>query len=70
MTPTNLFRGKHPIKVCIEITRLLSEMLTHGVEGKKGKMGYVETLKCRTKQLAENENTKVLKQTEKMNYSE
>lgn len=27
---TNLFGGKHPIKVCIKITWLLSEMLTHG----------------------------------------
>lgn len=27
---TNLFWGKHPIKVCIKITRLLNEMLTHG----------------------------------------
>lgn len=27
---TNLFWGKHPIKVCIKITWLLSEMLTHG----------------------------------------
>ena len=27
---TNLFRGKHPAKVCIEITRFLNKLLTHG----------------------------------------
>lgn len=36
-----------------------------GKKGKKRKMGYVETLKCRTKQLTKDENTKVLKQPEK-----
>lgn len=48
---TNLFWGKHPIKVCIKITRLLNEMLTQGaaVSEKREKKNECKTNECELK---------------------